>query len=106
MFKDKISTIAFSLMMGFSLLGIAYLVVAFNWITNKNKELKAENTEQPTVQSLITMECTSISGVTMVFSLREFPNPLRNPSYYAAIDNNGVVVIINSENYGQWKCKE
>ena len=76
----------------------------------RKQNLKLDPPEQTTEDvvptNTVTMECTSLAGTTMVFSLREFSNRLVNPPFYAAIDNHGVVVVINSENYGQWKCKE
>lgn len=106
MVKGTDNKILFGFMMGLVILGVVTAISGFYWMLKQSKESKSDKTEQFAVQSLITMECTSISGTTKVFSLREFPNPLQNPSYYAAIDNHGVVVVINSENYGQWKCEE
>lgn len=89
--------------------GCIFSIFLFGFLSLKvETPEKVGQTEKQNIlepQPLIIRECTSIAGTTLNFSIITINTETGN-RIYQSVDDYGIKVRIDADNYGQWKCKD
>jgi hypothetical protein len=85
---------------------VAFLICGSLIVKNLKDSNRTKESKEITVpQDIKTIDCTSISGLRVTFNIDSVmidgqPSRVR---YYAQ-DQNGLLFVIDGDNFGQWKC--